>query len=114
MRMRMEQGDYVPNGVGGFYMAEEEQRRLQQALFLLTARRGKFTPLPEVGSRLYLLCREKPSAWDAAASVYAQEALDTLGMTVTKAAATAAEGGIHVVIWADDHGHQQKLEAVIG
>ena len=43
--------------------------------FLLTARRGKFPLLPEVGSRLYQIFREKPSARGALGASYAAEAL---------------------------------------
>lgn len=41
----------------------------------LTARRGQFPFLPELGSRLYQLGREKPSAREALALQYVTEAL---------------------------------------
>ena len=67
MELRLEQGDYVPNGAGGFQRLEGAEALLQRVLFRLTARRGQFPFLPELGSRLYQLGREKPSAREALA-----------------------------------------------
>ena len=53
MELRLEQGDYVPNGAGGFQRLEGAEALLQRVLFRLTARRGQFPFLPELGSRLY-------------------------------------------------------------
>ena len=68
-------GDYVPDGVGGFATASGAEAVLERVYFLLTARRGKFPLLPEVGSRLYQIVREKPSARGALGASYAAEAL---------------------------------------
>ena len=51
---------------------------LGDVLFRLSARRGTFVLLPEFGSRMHLLCREKPSARAALARRYAVEALEDL------------------------------------
>ena len=75
MELRLEQGDYVPNGAGGFQRLEGAEAVLQRVLFRLTARRGQFPFLPELGSRLYQLGREKPSAREALALQYVTEAL---------------------------------------
>ena len=72
---RLRDGDYVPDGVGGFLQASGAEAVLERVLFLLTARRGSFPLLPEVGSRLYLLPREKASARQALGASYAAEAL---------------------------------------
>lgn len=113
MRLIMEYGDYRADGLGGFVRVTEEERLLHQALFLLKARRGGFAPLPEVGSRLYLLSREKPSQWEPLALAYAQEALDCLGLTVTAATVTATAEGLEVSIHAQGDGDEISLEAVI-
>ncbi len=68
-------GDYVPNGTGGLSRLEGAEELLGRVLFRLTARRGALPFLPELGSRLYLLAREKPSARQALAAQYAAEAL---------------------------------------
>jgi len=75
MALQMKNGDYVPNGTGGFAAVSGGQELLERVLFQLTARRGAFPLLPELGSRLYLLLREKPSARQALAASYAAEAL---------------------------------------
>ena len=84
MSLKLREGDYVPDGAGGFQTVSGTQQLLEEALFLLTARRGGFSVLPEVGSRLYLLEQEKPSVRENVARAYAQEALEALGITVTE------------------------------
>lgn len=83
MSLRMRDRDYVPDRAGGFQRVSGGEALLEDALFQLSARRGAFPLLPEVGSRLYLLPREKPSARETVARDYAQEALEKLGITVT-------------------------------
>ena len=75
MELKLEQGDYVPDGAGGFETLEGAHALLALVLFRLTARRGQFPFLPEMGSRLYLLGREKPSARETLALQYVTEAL---------------------------------------
>lgn len=113
MRMYMKNGDYVPDGLGGFRQTEGNDRILATALFLLTARRGKFSPLPEVGSRLYLLSREKPSRWESIAVSYAQEALEPMGIIVTKAVVTPGKDGLGVEIYGEYQGEEISLEATV-
>lgn len=72
---RLRDGDYVPDGAGGFLQAAGAEEVLERVLFLLTVRRGSFPLLPELGSRLYRLPREKPSARQALGASYAAEAL---------------------------------------
>ena len=103
MELRLEQGDYVPNGAGGFQRLEGAEALLQRVLFRLTARRGQFPFLPELGSRLYQLGREKPSAREALALQYVTEALvqepDLAGH-----AAVCGGGGADVRRRADENG----------
>ena len=72
---KLREGDYCPDGSGAFDRAVGEEEVLERVLFQLTARRGSFPLLPQVGSRLSLLCREKPAARAALAAGYAAEAL---------------------------------------
>lgn len=65
-------------------MCHEDLRVAEEAMFLLTARRGGFSPMPEIGSRLYLLPFERPSGRQEAAEVYVREALEPLGLTVSE------------------------------
>lgn len=91
MELKLRDGDYVPDGAGGFLRLEGRQALLAQALLRLTARRGQFPFWPELGSRLYRLAVEKPSGRDAAAAQYAQEALANLDVQVLDARVTAAD-----------------------
>jgi len=93
MELKLSDGDYVPNGLGGFARAAGSQELLARALFRLTCRRGAFPFFPELGSRLYLLAAEKPSARAMAARQYAAEALDGMGLTVADAAVEDGENG---------------------
>jgi phage gp46-like protein len=78
MELKLSNGDYVPDGAGGFVRCEGMRGILMTALFRLTCRRGAFPFLPELGSRLYTLAGEKPSARDALARQYCAEALEDL------------------------------------
>ena len=75
MAMKFVDGDYIPDGWGGFKTVTASEEILNRILYKLTARRGGFAPFPELGSRLYLLGREKQSARMSAAKQYVMEAL---------------------------------------
>ena len=100
MALLLRDGDYVPDEMGGLRTVEGADEVLQRALFQLQARRGSFSFLPELGSRLYLLPREKPGAWEALARQYAVEALrDETELEVTGVtAAPAGTGALEVQV----------------
>ena len=75
MEWKLEAGDYVPDGMGSLTSLSGGEEVLARALFRLTARRGRLPFMPELGSRLYLLGRERPSARQALAAQYVTEAL---------------------------------------
>lgn len=83
MMNKLAAGDYVPDGFGGFVRLEGEQAILGQALFCLQARRGQFPFLPQLGSRLHDIGREKPSARQMTARQYCMEALQELDAEVS-------------------------------
>lgn len=112
MHLKMRNKDYVANGTGGFLRTEGTGLQLEQALFLLTARRGGFPLLPEVGSRLYLLPSEKPSSREAVARTYAQEALDPLGLTVNNVTIRQGEN-LEVTVEVSGQGEKSTLEVTI-
>ena len=76
MELELKNGDYVPDGIGGVHRVSGREALAQRVLFRLTARRGAMPFLPELGSRLYQVLREKPSARQALAAQYAAEALE--------------------------------------
>lgn len=75
MEWKLADGDYVPDGAGSLTALTGGEEVLARVLYRLTARRGALPFLPELGSRLYQLGREKPSARRALAAQYVTEAL---------------------------------------
>lgn len=82
MELLLREGDYVADGLGGVVCLEGEEALLERVLFRLTARRGAFPLLPELGSRLYLLGREAKEGRLSAARQYVAEALAEEDVTV--------------------------------
>ena len=82
MEPKLINGEYVPDGLGGIVRCSGDDALLARVLFRLKARRGQFPLMPELGSRLYLLSREMPSAQPSAAWQYVAEALDPEDVTV--------------------------------
>lgn len=75
MEWKLIEGDYVPNGMGSLTALSGGEEVLARVLYRLTARRGALPFLPNLGSRLYQLGREKPSARQVLAAQYVIEAL---------------------------------------
>ena len=75
MEAKLCNGDYIADGLGGVERCAGADALLERVLFRLTARRGQFAPLPELGSRLYLLGREPVPQRLSAARQYVAEAL---------------------------------------
>ena len=78
MSLLLKDRDYAADGNGGVAVVRDGEALINEALFRITARRGSFPFLPELGSRMHQLRREKPSAWDALARQFAVEALEGL------------------------------------
>ena len=75
MELKLVNGDYVSDGNGAMVRLTGAEEMLGRVLYRLTARRGGLPFLPELGSRLYLVMRERPSARQALAAQYVAEAL---------------------------------------
>lgn len=75
MELKLVNGQYVPARHQGFARVEGLEELAQRIVMKLTARRGRFMPLPSYGSRLYLLPTLKPSQRETAAWQYVVEAL---------------------------------------
>jgi len=85
VELKLKNGDYIPDGFGGFVRCTETENMLAKALYLLTAKRGAFPLLPKLGSRLHLLGKEIPSARNMVALQYANEALEGLDIQAVDA-----------------------------
>ena len=75
MELKLDNGYYVPANYQGFAQVSELEELAQRLMMKLTAKRGQFFPLPDYGSRLYLLPKILPSQRETAARQYVIEAL---------------------------------------
>ena len=101
MEIRSVDGDYVPNGCGGFQRVEDTQELLQRVLFKLSARCGGFAPMPELGRNLHLLMQTKPSDREGAAQRYVLEAIaDEEGLELDRLELSDGEDGVlQLTVW---------------
>jgi phage gp46-like protein len=76
VELKIVDGEYVAGDNGGVTGTSGSGAVLARVLFRLTARRGGMPFLPNLGSRLYQLRREKPSVRQALAAQYVAEALE--------------------------------------
>ena len=114
MENLLRDGDYVPNGFGGFTRLYGPQEVLARALFRLTCRRGSFPFLPELGSRLQELGREKPSAREAAAKIFCASALRDMELEVDDVRLTQLpDGHARMEVWLTVEDEKQALEVRI-
>ena len=105
MEAKLFNGDYIPDGLGGVVRCAGADALLERVLFRLTARRGQFPLLPDLGSRLYLLAREPASQRLSAARQYAAEALEGEAVSLSDVElAPAGEGRIQITILLDYRG----------
>ncbi|MCQ2420659.1 MAG: phage GP46 family protein [Clostridia bacterium] len=114
MENRMRNGDYVPDGFGGFVRLQDLQALLQRALFKLQCRRGSFPFLPELGSRLHELGREKPAMRQALAKQFCAEALEGMELTVTDVKLhVTPDDHARLEVFLAYHGEQVPVEVTI-
>ena len=99
MSLLLQDRDYADDGNGGVAVVQDGDELLGEVLFRLTARRDSFPFLPELGSRMHLLRRAKPSARESLALQYAVEALEGLTeVTVTGASVRQENGAFWVSV----------------
>ena len=111
MSLLLKNRDYAVSG-GAVAVVTGGEALLNEALFRLTVRRGSFPFLPGLGSRMYLLRREKPSAWTDLAVQYAAEALDEMtGLTVTGAKVTRQGDALWAEIFLEWKGESLTVTA---
>lgn len=92
MALAFRDGDYIPDGNGGFRTVSGGAEVLERILWKLSVRRGSFPLLPELGSDLHLLGRFPEKERRALAERYVRQALQDESVTVTDVKLTAAEG----------------------
>ena len=93
MELKLVDGRYVPESTGSLAVVSGGDELAQRVGMKLAARRGRFLPLPDFGSRLYLLPGIKPSQRENAAKQYIAEAVaDETGLTL-KSVSLEQNGG---------------------
>ncbi len=106
MELKLKNGDYVTDGVGGLQRVEGREELLQRVLFRLTAHRGAFPFREELGSRLWQLGRLPAAQRQSAAAQYVAEALaEERELSVESVELTPREDGtaaLHVALRRDD------------
>ena len=94
MELKFKNGDYVPDGKGGYVTVHGTEQLLQRALMKLMARRGAFPFLENFGSRLWQLGQVEPAGRRAAAIQYAAEALEGEDVSVRDVMIADGENGV--------------------
>ena len=94
----LREGDYVPDGQGGFQRAEGAGELLERILWKLTVKRGSFPLLPQLGSRLHLLGRARQKEREALAQQYVREALSDEEVTVGEVTLSPSEEGVFLTV----------------
>lgn len=115
MEAKIHNGDYLPDGLGGIIHCRGKDALLERVLFRLTAHRGGLPPLPELGSRLYLLSREPAAQRLSAAQQYVAEALADEAVTVTDVsiAPERTPGHVHVTVRLDYEGAELAVSVTV-
>lgn len=114
MALILREGDYVPDGKGGFRSAEGAEELLERVLWKLTVRRGSFPFLPGLGSRLHLLGRAPAKEREALAGQYAREALADEDVTVTEVKLAQAGQQADLTAFLDWRGQELTLTVKVG
>lgn len=97
MEMKLKNGDYITDSLGGFETCIGADEKLERVLFKLCCRRGGFAPMPGLGSNLYKLLGEKRENRHAAARKYILEALEReSGLNLSAVSVTDTENGLMV------------------
>lgn len=106
----MYKGITSPTVWGVFSGAKEATPLLQRVLYRLTAHRGQFSLLPQLGSQLYLLGRESSANRASSAKKFVAEALAEEEVEVTDVILSPlGEGRIQVEVLLDYQGSDLSI-----
>ncbi|MCI8650961.1 MAG: hypothetical protein HFF05_00780 [Oscillospiraceae bacterium] len=114
MALILREGDYVPDGQGGFRQATGAEELLERVLWKLTIRRGSFPLLPELGSGLHLLGRAAPAEREALAGQYVAQALAEEEVSVTGVELSQEGQQARVVVRLDWKGQELTATVEVG
>lgn len=91
--LRLRNSDYVV-GSGTLQCVSGKEALLQRILFRLTARRGRFPFLPELGSQLWQLSHVPAAQRQSAAEAFVAEALSDEAVSVERVELIDGENGV--------------------
>ena len=115
MELKIKDRDYVSDGAGALVRVSGREELLERVLYKLSVRRGSFALMPELGSELHLLWREKGERRATAAKQYVAEALaEETALTVEDVELTERGDGVmalRVLLTAD--GESAALEMTV-
>ena len=115
MELRLSDRDYLPDGNGGLVSVAGWEERLERILFQLVVRRGSFSFLPELGSNLHTLLREKAGQRNVLARQYVAQALqDEKDLTVRDVETVHNERGLEVIVSLDWQGEELDVTLEVG
>jgi len=115
MELYFKNGDYLPDGKGGFLRVRGREELLQRVLWKLRVRRGSFPFLPELGSNLHTLLREKAGQRNVLARQYVAQALqDEKDLTVRDVETVHNERGLEVIVSLDWQGEELDVTLEVG
>lgn len=114
MEARIQNGDYIPDGLGGVVRCQGVDALLERVLFRLTAHRGGLPLLPKLGSRLYLLAKEPAAQRLSAARQYVAEALAEEDVTITDVILTPeGQGRSHIRVLLEYQGTELSVAVTV-
>lgn len=96
MELKIVDGDYVFTKAGGFARGYEAEAVLCRVLYRLTARRGRFSLMPDMGSDLWKLPQIAESKRDEAALAAVAIALASEPVTVKTVTVTRLDDRLKV------------------
>lgn len=110
----LREGDYVPDGKGGFRSAHGAEEVLERILWKLTVRRGSFPFLPELGSDLALLSRASAKERETLAEQYARQALADEAVTLRACHLRYEDEGAFLTLFMDWEGQELTATVEVG
>ncbi len=114
MALILRNGDYVPDGKGGFRSAQGAEEVLERVLWKLGVKRGSFPFLPALGSRLHLLARAPAGEREALAGQYVAEALADEEVTVRETVLTQEGDRARLTVRMDWQGEALTATVEVG
>ena len=113
MEMKLVDGDYVSDGMGGFEMVSAEEEVLQRVLFKLQARKGGFAPMPDLGSNLYKLTHIRNSEREIAAKQFIAEALIDEPVELDNMEMIDTDDGVSLKLWFEYNGESYETPEIV-